>query len=488
MTFHNRTLVVSSFLGCACAALYGLIAPWYLLEFTGPIYDSARFLELILLIPIAALLFIIPTWRHQALMVIASIPNTIKTGLSALLILALTSSLFAQFPEKSLQEISLFLLLFMFGIICQFLTKSNKTLMDHLFIATILLGALLFICHFVICYLVSVVSNIPFSWITPFVSFGNVRFFSQYQAYTLPILVIPLITFNLPFRWRTVTLILLAFWWALHFVTGTRSVWVALIVTTLFLLIFLKDKARQWLIWQLMGMLIGGIFYLAFDYLTLDNSLYGLGSITKRGLGDNGRWPLWLSALEMIKNHPLLGIGPMHFAFNNFTVAAHPHNSVLHIAAEYGLPAVLIAVYLVVALLKKAVAWCIKPTYSENPQINTALTASLVCGLCDSLLSGNIIMPHSQMMLFMIGGWLIGRNQTMAAITTGVDSSQANWKSLILVAVVSALIIIQLNGIQNYYAFMKQSNFSVPEYAHPRFWNNGHWPVDETKIILKQHH
>jgi len=479
MIFRNPTLVVSRFLGCACAALYGLIAPWYLLEFTGPIYDSARFLELVILISVAVLLLVISTWRHQSLMVFASIPNTIKLGLSAFLILALISSIFAQFPEKSLQEISLFLLLFMFGIICQFLTSNNKTLMDRLFIATILLGALLFICHFVICYLAAVVTNVSFSWISPFVSFSNVRFFSQYQAYTLPILVIPLITFNLPLRWRTVTLILLAFWWALHFATGTRSVWVALIITTLFLLIFLKDRARQWLIWQLVGMLIGGIFYLAFDYLTLDNSLYGLGSITKRGLDDNGRWPLWLNAFEMIKNHPLLGIGPMHFAFNNFTIAAHPHNSTLHIAAEYGLPAVLIAVYLVVALLKKAVVWCIKPTYSENPQINIALTASLVCGLCDSLLSGNIIMPHSQMMLFMIGGWLIGRNQATDLISIELQPLQSKGRTLVLVTVVLAALTIQLNGVQSYYSYMKRTQFSVPEYAHPRFWNDGHWPAEE---------
>jgi len=479
MIFHNRTLVVSRFLGCACAALYGLIAPWYLLEFTGPIYDSARLLELIPLILIVVLLIVIPIWRHQALLGLASIPNTIKIGLSAFLILALTSGLLAQFPEKSFQEISLFLLLFMFGIICQFLTSNNKTLIDRLFIATILLGALLFICHFVICYLAAVVTNIPFSWVSPFVSFSNVRFFSQYQAYTLPILVIPLIEFKLPFRWRVVALLLLALWWALHFVTGTRSVWAALIVTTLFLLIFLKDRARQWLIWQLVGMLIGGIFYLAFDYLTLDNSLYGLDSITKRGLDDNGRWPLWLSAFEMIKNHPLLGVGPMHFAFNNLTIAAHPHNSVLHIAAEYGLPVILIAIYLVIAFLKKAIAWCIKPTYSENPQINIALTASLVCGLCDSLLSGNIIMPHSQMMLFMIGGWLIGRNQATDLISIELQPLQSRGRTLLLVAVVLTAITIQLNGVQSYYSYMKRTQFSVPEYAHPRFWNDGHWPAEE---------
>jgi len=481
MTLYNRSLVFCRFLGCTYVAFYGLLAPWCLLEFTGPLYDGARFMELVLLISLAALLLVIPVWRHQALQAIDSTPNTVKRGLGASIILALTSSLFAQFPEQSLQEVSLFLLLLIFGIICQFLTRQYKKLMDHLFIASISLGSLLFICHFIVSYQAAIVTSTTFSWITPFVSFSNVRFFSQYQAYTLPILVVPLVAFNIPFRWRVMAFMLLALWWALHFATGTRSVWFALMVMALFLLVLLPGRARHWLAWQFFAMLIGCFIYSTFDYFTINNGLYGLGGITKRGLSDSGRWPLWLSAFEMIKDHPLLGIGPMHFAFNNFPIAAHPHNAVLHIAAEYGLPAALIVGYLVVALLKTAVAWCIKPTYSENPQINIALTASLVCGLCDSLLSGNIIMPQSQVILFMVGGWLIGRNQTMALKTAKRQSLHNSWRTLILIAVVLLLITIQLKGVQNYYVDMKRQRFAVPEYAHPRFWNNGHWPTIETK-------
>jgi O-antigen ligase len=465
-------------LACAYTALYGLLAPWYSLEITGPLYDSARFLELILLISLAALLLVITHWRYQALQIIDSIPNAIKSCIAAFIILMLISSISAQFPEQSLQEASLFLLLFLFAIICQFLTINYRKLMDHLFIAAILSGALLFICHFVVSYQAAIVTNTTFSWITPFVSFGNVRFFSQYQAYTLPLLVVPLIALNIPFRWRAMAFMLLAIWWALHFATGTRSVWFALIVTALFMIMLLRAQARRWLLWQFFAMLIGGGIYLAFDYFTADNSLYGLGSITKRGLDDSGRWALWLRAFEMIKDHPLLGIGPMNFAFNNFSIAAHPHNSVLHIAAEYGLPAVLIAGYLVVILLKRAVGWCSKSTYRENQQINVALTASLACGLCDSLLSGNIIMPQSQVMLFMVGGWLVGRNQTVALKAEELQPIRNNWRAGTLIVTVLVLITIQLKSMQSYYLHMKGQQFAVPEHAHPRFWNNGHWPAE----------
>jgi O-antigen ligase len=251
----------------------------------------------------------------------------------------------------------------------------------------------------------------------------------------------------------------------------------------LFLLAFLRTKARYWLVWQFIGMLAGGFIYLVFNYFSIDSNSYGLSSITKRAFDDSGRLSLWQSAFDMIKHHPLLGIGPMHFAFNNSAIAAHPHNSVLQIAAEYGLPALLIACYLVATLLKNAVVWCNKPAHNENTEINIALTASLVCGLSDSLLSGNIIMPHSQMMLFMIGGWLIGRNQSLFLTNSNLPTANKHWQNLMLIAVVLSLTTIQVNGVQSYYNYMKNRQFSVQEYSHPRFWSDGHRRID---ILISQ--
>ncbi|MEQ1619911.1 MAG: O-antigen ligase family protein [Methylococcales bacterium] len=492
MNFKNRIINACQLAVCVYIALYSLLASWFLPEFTSQLYDNARFFELIYLILLAIFVVIFPTCRQQTLHSLQLIPHSIRFGLGVFLLLALCSALNAQYPEEALKEVSLFILLFIFGGTCQFLSHLNKTRVDSLFTASVVFGTLLFDCHFIVNYLAAMTVNLPFSWITPFVSFSNVRFFNQYQAYTLPLLAIPLMAFKLPLRWRVVAMIILVLWWALHFATGSRSVWFALIVTALFLLSFLRKKtasnvistepknieqAYRWLAWQLLAMLIGGFVYWVFDYLSLDPTAHGLSSIAQRGLHDTGRIPLWKSAWTMIKSHPLLGIGPMNFGFNDFSMAAHPHNSVLQIAAEYGLPAALISIYLVITLLKKSVVWCKTSANSDDSQINISLTASLVCGLSDAMLSGNIIMPQSQMILFMVSGWLIGRNQSLV---TTIRVAKL-WQTLIFVVVVLMVVGIQLTGINKYYNYLENKQFSFTDYLTPRFWSNGHWPVEESK-------
>jgi hypothetical protein len=49
---------------------------------------------------------------------------------------------------------------------------------------------------------------------------------------------------------------------------------------------------------------------------------------------------------------------------------------------------------------------------NANP-VAASLCAALVMGLVDSLFSGNLIMPHSQILLCVIAGWLVGRTQSI---------------------------------------------------------------------------
>jgi O-antigen ligase len=48
------------------------------------------------------------------------------------------------------------------------------------------------------------------------------------------------------------------------------------------------------------------------------------------------RWTLWRISMEAALAHPLLGIGPMHFAYVDNGEGAHPHNFWLQLAAEWG--------------------------------------------------------------------------------------------------------------------------------------------------------
>ncbi len=46
---------------------------------------------------------------------------------------------------------------------------------------------------------------------------------------------------------------------------------------------------------------------------------------------------LWTRAVSDAATHPILGIGPMHFAYSYNDIAAHPHNFWLQLAGEWGL-------------------------------------------------------------------------------------------------------------------------------------------------------
>lgn len=87
--------------------------------------------------------------------------------------------------------------------------------------------------------------------------------------------------------------------------------------------------------------------------------------------GQDGRWPIWTASLAIAREHPLFGVGgreafqrayPETFArvlpdaFSEFPKGApHAHNTVLALAAEHGIPAVLLHLALIGSVL--LVAW-----------------------------------------------------------------------------------------------------------------------------------
>ena len=54
----------------------------------------------------------------------------------------------------------------------------------------------------------------------------------------------------------------------------------------------------------------------------------------------NGRMPLWIYAVHLIKQHPFFGVGPLHYLYfaNRYQIlSAGPQNVILRMASEYGL-------------------------------------------------------------------------------------------------------------------------------------------------------
>jgi hypothetical protein len=119
----------------------------------------------------------------------------------------------------------------------------------------------------------------------------------------------------------------------------------------------------------------------------------------------------------LIAEHPWLGVGPMHFAHysGHLHIAAHPHDWLLQVAAEWGIPALL-------ALLV-AVAFGIRALWRAGAQIgqddagNQAIFTALLVGaaaiLVDGLVSGIFVMPQSQLAIALYLGCAIGWQRTV---------------------------------------------------------------------------
>jgi O-antigen ligase len=274
-----------------------------------------------------------------------------------------------------------------------------------------LLGAVFYMVGFYTGYLASFLESIPLRWPEPFFGFSNVRAFNQYQLWTLSLLCLPLLGFNIERtsirRWLSV---IMAGWWVLLFASASRGVLLAWLVAMLVTAGCYRQLAWPLLRLQLTGFITGLSSYGLLFHL-LPFFLVG-GVLTQTILRDttNDRIGLWKQAVSMIQTHPWFGVGPMHYAWYPNAIAAHPHNSVLQLAAEWGLPATVLmltlAGYGVFCWLRCFNVVTLQTATDRHFAI--VLFFTLVANACYSLVDGVIVMPLSQVMMAVVIGLMLG--------------------------------------------------------------------------------
>jgi O-antigen ligase len=160
---------------------------------------------------------------------------------------------------------------------------------------------------------------------------------------------------------------------------GHRRAWLWLGVAVVGLALFLTFSTGGWLGgsvavvvvlfglgWQRLGLRIG---LLGASVLVVVFTLAAAGLLPERlnPLRQTGgfRLDLWVSSLEMIRDHPLLGVGPDNFAYLYQQVylregaaaepnLSHPHNWLLHFWLELGLPGLVAFLWLVLRFWRTA--------------------------------------------------------------------------------------------------------------------------------------
>jgi O-antigen ligase len=309
-------------------------------------------------------------------------------------------------------------------------------------------------------------------------TFSNRRVSGQVASMAIPLLAYSLLTSGMPRAWRWSVFALLAVWWMLVIVSGTRGTWMALAAAAVVLAAVAWRASSGWLriqTWALgAGALLFAVLFVGLPaWLGLDASLenrfVNLATLSGRGV-------LWTLAWDQIQAHPWLGIGPMHLASIRNDYGAHPHNAVLQLAAEWGVPAALALIVPAVVGLFYLLARLRRQETSSDALL-VCLTASLLAASAQSMVDGVIVIPYTQTWLVLVAGWTLGVYFRGGAPTPAIPDSRMTRPGIPVLSLLALAAL--LNGV-----FPEVSNRVEVTQAYvdaekpilPRYWGVGWIP------------
>jgi putative inorganic carbon (hco3(-)) transporter len=286
---------------------------------------------------------------------------------------------------------------------------------------------------FTVAYVAGLSLGIPLALDDFTTNFSNIRFFNHTQTSTLPLLILLCCLTPRASKLRWLWLAVTTYWWMALFATNGRGTLLGVAAGCIAAAVLARRKAVPYLRQVAVTAALGLLAY--FLFLTIVPALVGVEGMRsfsyafERTAADptSARWPLWNLAISLIGQHPWLGVGPMHFAHytGHLHIAAHPHDWLLQIAAEWGVPALLcllIAVAFGMRALLQAGARLDRDD-AGNQAIFSALLVGSVAILVDGLVSGIFVMPQSQLAIALYLGCAIGWQRSVGPATPAAAPS-----------------------------------------------------------------
>lgn len=400
----------------------------------------------------------------------------IKAVFSCVLLGGVISSLTAHQPLWALIELSVLLLCCAIASAFAQQRRIHGAQLDRFFI-----GFAVFICSIKTLQFLSATAaaflSFPSSLDTDLLleGFSNKRFYGQFQTFTLPLLALPLLLVSARRSIKASIFVLLSLWWMIAVTGGTRGTWLGM-GTAVIVASCLGRAGRYWAGWQLAAAFVGVLqFLLLFSLLPA-----WLGIEVANFAGErlntslSARELLWQQAWSMIKERPLLGFGPMHFADIWNPYGAHPHQAILQWASEWGIPSALcvagLALYggVVTGLL------LLKQAHSLEPVdlLRLCLFASLVGALTQAMVDGVIVMPYSQLWLAIIVGWLLALHEWQVTPASRNLILDRLWMACLVLAA-GLIFYTIIRDFPYLETLQQQSGQSFGGPSLPRFWLRG---------------
>lgn len=302
--------------------------------------------------------------------------------------------------------------------------------------------------------------------------FDNPRHLNHTQTVLIP-LALCLAATDTDRRWR------MAGWLAAFLASAIaaflmgRATLLAVALALLILTIWLRRDAIPYLKPALGSMALGtglGFFLLSRFGASLPGQMVATGSW-------NNRVQLWRAALDDA-GQSLWGVGPMHFSRVPRGDAAHPHNFYLQVAAEFGWPA---AIALVIGVLWALIAMgkhVRRCRCRERQLYGAGLWATAIAVAIDATLSGNLVMPMSQVWGFLAIGLAIAwhREPEHPALRERAYPAKHRWAEFALLGLLVALLAVSTWEFMQADVQLLESqwrNQPRGDTFSPRFWRDG---------------
>ena len=347
------------------------------------------------------------------------------TALAAFFLLGILSAAFAFSPRFASFEVANLLLLYLLSASVAAEIARNGQPALVLVLRCLGIACALYVFLFIVAYVGGLSLGNPLALDDFTTNFSNIRFFNHVQTSTLPLLILLCCLTPRASRLRWVWVVAATYWWMALYATTGRGTLLGMAAGCAAVAVLARRRAVPYLRQVALTAALGLLAY--FFFLTVVPAVLGVEGMSSfsyaidRTAADpaSGRAPLWRLAAALIGQHPWLGVGPMHFAHytGHLHIAAHPHDWLLQVAVEWGLPALACLLAAVAfgsrALLRAGAR--VRNDDAANQAIFAALLMGAVAILVDGLVSGIFVMPQSQLAIALYLGCAIGWQRTVAA-------------------------------------------------------------------------
>ena len=433
--------------------------------------DGQRLLELLLLVFILLEAMLIGLKQSNYIPSSSlAINNKLRYALFLLFGFVTISCYLARSTRHAVIEVSTLIGLCYFALYVARLFIENKEVFLQRLIYALWASILLYMASFYVGYITATIFRTQLNWPFPFNGFSNVRHFNQYQLWGLGLICLPILCFDLKRNARIGLQLALTCWWVLLFYSASRGVLLAWFVGILITLVVYRVMAWQFFRLQFILASTGFLSYLLLFKAIPSMLQYNLVTGTVIREATNDRVGLWSQSLTLVKDYPLFGIGPMHFAWYSPT-NAHPHNSMVQLAVEWGLPATLItfliAGYGMHCWLKKLNTNELKIQTKLDKNLTIILFFTIISNAAYSLVDGVIVMPMSQVLMFTVIGLMIAHYSYSNEVNTKNTSKfRTIFAGIVLIGITWSTLPEVIQGLSG-----NEKGFSMGySAAGPRFW------------------